>query len=101
MINFMAQSSSWDFSLANYNAVWAFLVQFGLLLFSLMIGNVLRRKVRLFRTGQVPSALLGGALLLIVNLIVKQFGFDLVDNQLMQVITYHCLAIGFAAMSLK
>ena len=101
MFNFLTQSSSWDFSLANYGAVWAFMVQFGLLLFALMIGNVLRRKVKLFRTGQVPSALLGGALLLIVNLIVKQFGFDLVDNQLMQVITYHCLAIGFAAMSLK
>lgn len=94
-------TSSWDFSLANYGAVWAFLVQFGLLLFFLMIGNILRRKVKLFRTGQVPSALLGGVLLLLMNLLVKQFGFDLVDNQLMQVITYHCLAIGFAAMSLK
>ena len=31
----------------------------------------------------------------------KQFDFVLVDNRLMQVITYHCLAIGFAAMSLK
>lgn len=94
-------TSSWDFSLANYGAVWAFLVQFGLLLFFLMIGNILRRKVKLFRTGQVPSALLGGVLLLLMNLLVKQLGFDLVDNQLMQVITYHCLAIGFAAMSLK
>jgi len=33
--------------------------------------------------------------------VVKQFGFVLVDNRLMQVITYHCLAIGFAAMTLK
>ena len=97
----MIQNSSWDFTLANYNAVWAFMVQFGLLLLFLMIGNILRRKVKVFRTGQVPSALLGGVLLLLVNLLAKQFGGILVDTQMMQVITYHCLAIGFAAMSLK
>ena len=93
--------SSWDFTLANYGAVWAFLVQFGLLLLFLMMGNILRRTIPLFRKCLVPSALLGGALLLVVNIIGKQFGFVLVDNRLMQVITYHCLAIGFASMSLK
>ena len=93
--------SSWDFTLANYGAVWAFLVQFGLLLLFLMLGNILRRTIPLFRKCLVPSALLGGALLLVVNIIGKQFGFVLVDNRLMQVITYHCLAIGFASMSLK
>ena len=40
-------------------------------------------------------------LLLLVNVTGKQFGIELFDTQLMQVITYHCLAIGFAAMSLK
>ena len=93
--------SSWDFTLANYSAVWAFLVQFGLLFLFLLVGNILRRTIPLFRNCLVPSALLGGALLLVVNIICKQFDFVLVDNRLMQVITYHCLAIGFAAMSLK
>lgn len=97
----MILSASWDFSLENYDVVWAFLVQFGLLLLFLMIGNILRRKVSVLRTAQVPSALLGGLLLLFVNLFVKQFEGALVDNQVMQVITYHCLGIGFAAMSLK
>ena len=91
----------WDFTMANYNAVWSFLVQLGLLLIFLMIGNILRRTIPLFRKLLVPSALLGGTLLLVVNIICKQFGFALVDNRLMQIITYHCLAIGFAAMSLK
>ena len=92
---------SWDFTLANYGAVWAFLVQFGLLMMFLMLGNILRRTIPLFRKCLVPSALLGGGLLLIVDIICKQLGLILVDNRLMQVITYHCLAIGFAAMSLK
>ncbi|MBR5119683.1 MAG: hypothetical protein IKV02_01675 [Clostridia bacterium] len=91
----------WNFSLANYGPVWSFLVQLGLLMIFLLVGNTLRRKISLFRKCLVPSALLGGAVLLIVNIISKQVGFVLVDNRLMQVITYHCLAIGFAAMTLK
>lgn len=91
----------WNFSLANYGPVWSFLVQLGLLMIFLLVGNTLRRKIPLFRKCLVPSALLGGAVLLIVNIISKQVGFALVDNRLMQVITYHCLAIGFAAMTLK
>ncbi len=92
---------SWDFTMANYDAVWSFLVQLGLLLIFLMLGNILRRKIPLFRKILIPSALLGGTLLLLVNFICKQLGFTLVNNRMMQVITYHCLAIGFAAMSLK
>ena len=93
---------SWDFTLANYDAVWAFMIQLGLLLLFLMLGNTLRRKIPLFRNCLIPTALLGGVVLLGVNVICKRFlNFSLVDNRLMQVITYHCLAIGFAAMSLK
>ncbi|MBQ4612839.1 MAG: hypothetical protein IJB26_04775, partial [Clostridia bacterium] len=95
----MDHVTGWDFTLANYDAVWAFLVQLGLLLLFLVAGNILRRTIPLFRKCLIPSALLGGALLLIVDIICKQLGVILVDNRLMQVITYHCLAIGFAAMS--
>ena len=94
-------TSNWDFTLANYDAVWAFPVQLGLLLLFLMLGNILRRKIPLFRNCLIPSALLGGGILLLVDIVANQFGFVLVDNRQMQVITYHCLAIGFAAMSLK
>jgi len=93
--------ASWDFTLANYDAVWAFMVQLGLLLLFLMLGNILRRTIPAFRKCLIPSALLGGAVLLIADILCKWFGFTLVDNRLMQVITYHCLAIGFAAMTLK
>ena len=97
----MDHASGWDFTLANYDAVWEFLVQLGLLLLFLVMGNILRRTIPLFRKCLIPSALLGGGLLLVVDIICKQCGVTLVDNRLMQVITYHCLAIGFAAMSLK
>ena len=100
-MKYMDHVSSWDFSMANYDAVWSFLVQLGLLLLFLMLGNIVRRTVPLFRKCLIPSALLGGGLLLAVDIIAKELGFELVDNRLMQVITYHCLAIGFAAMTLK
>ena len=91
----------WNFSLANYGPVWSFMVQLGLLMIFLLVGNIMRRKIPFFRKCLVPSALLGGTVLLIVNVICKQFNFTLVDNRMMQVITYHCLAIGFASMTLK
>lgn len=103
MLNFFAISnvSSWDFTLANYGQVWKFLVQLGLLLIFLLIGNILRNSIPFLRKALIPTALLGGLLLLSVDLILQAFDFYLVDNRIMQVITYHGLGIGFAAMSLK
>ena len=92
---------NWDFSLANYGEVWAFMVQLGLLLLFLLGGNILRRTIPLFRKCLVPSALLGGGLLLAVDVGLKYLGITLVNNHVMQVVTYHCLALGFAAMGLK
>ena len=92
---------SWDFTLANYGDVWAFMVQIGLLLIFMLIGNLLRNVVPFFRKCLIPSALIGGGLLLGADILCKQFGFTLVDNRIMQVITYHGLGIGFAAMGLK
>ena len=100
-MNTMLLSASWNFTLANYDVVWGFMVQLGTLLLFLMMGNILRRKVKILRTAQVPSALLGGALLLVTSIVARRLGVHIVNSQVMQVITYHCLAIGFAAMSLK
>lgn len=105
-------TSGWNFSAidragspGNYDAVWGFIVQLGLLLLFMLVGNVLRRKIPFFRKCLVPSALLGGTVLLIINIVSKHIGVNggegILDNQLMQIITYHSLAIGFAAMTLK
>ncbi len=93
--------TNWDFSLANYSGVWYFLVEMGLLLLFLLIGNTLRNLVPLFRNCLIPSALIGGVLLLICNMVAKCFDVTLVDKHLMQVVTYHGLGLGFAAMTLK
>ena len=68
----MNPTLNWDFTLANYGPVWSFMVQIGLLLIFLLLGNLLRRTIPLFRKYLIPSALLGGGMLLIVDIIAKQ-----------------------------
>ncbi len=95
---------SWDFTLANYDSVWKFMVVVGILLISLLIGNILRNVVPFLRKGLIPSALIGGLVLMIVNLLLKLFHVELITEDvrsILQVITYHGLGIGFVAMTLK
>lgn len=92
----------WDFSLKSYDSAWAIVVQLLLLLGFLFLGNIIRRSIPFLRKAYVPSALIGGLILLLFNILCKNvFGFALIDQQVMQVITYHSLAIGFIAMTLK
>lgn len=100
-MNTMQALGSWDFTLANYDSVWSGLIQAGLLLIALLLGNILRNVIPAFKKGLIPSALIGGTLLLLLEIFCNKLGFNLIDNRTMQVITYHGLGIGFAAMSLK
>ena len=100
MIN-LFYAANWDFSMANYDVVWSFLVQMGLVLIFLLIGNLLRTVVPFLRKSLIPSALIGGLLLLILNIILGLFDVTLIDKSAMQLITYHGLGIGFIAMTLK
>ena len=100
-MKFLLFAKDWDFTLANYDAVWALVVQIGLLLLFLLLGNLLRTVIPFLRKGLVPSALIGGLLLFLVDFILSFFDINLVDQKVMQVITYHGLGIGFIAMTLK
>lgn len=94
----------WDFSLNNFDSVWKLAVQILLLLGFLVLGNMLRRSIPFLRKSFIPSALIGGILLVLVNLFIKWVSptdFELIDREIMKVITYHALAIGFIATTLK
>lgn len=90
--------------------VWSWLLLFAVLLGSLLIGNTLRRKIPLLRNSLIPTSVIGGAVLLVVAAIHKlvtgtvmfdtaPFGYNGTLN--LEVITYHSLALGFIASSLK
>ncbi|MCQ2088280.1 MAG: hypothetical protein MJZ37_09500 [Bacilli bacterium] len=95
---------SWNFSIDNYAAVWAAMIQLFILIAFVLVGNILRRVIPFLKKSYIPSSLIGGLLLFIINLICKAVSkgsFLLVNPDLMKITTYHALAIGFIAMSLK
>lgn len=92
----------WSFDLSQYESVWKLVIQFSILLVALIIGNTLRRLIPFLSKAFIPSALIGGLLLFLLNtFIYVVFKIDLVDERIMQIITYHALGFGFVAMSLK
>jgi len=89
----------WEFELNTFD-VWLYI---GIIVVVFLIANVLRRKVGFIRKSLIPTAVIGGLLILIL----KSFGlFDLfidVDkmNEFMEAITYHALGLGVIALTLK
>ena len=78
---------------------WAWLIQLFLIIAALLVANLIRCNVPLFRRSLLPSALLAG--LLILCLKPLNFFNELVDRHVMEIITYHALGLGFVAMALK
>ena len=94
----------WDFE------VWGGINLVAILLLGLLCANLLKRKVKILRQSLIPTSVLGGLLLLLISLVYENiFGKDLFDTSffggngvsLLEMITYHSLAIGFIATSFK
>lgn len=79
--------------------VWHAIVQFIIVAVAVLFGNILRRKVKILKRSLMPSALLGGLIILLLKL-WPAFN-DIIDKRMMEVVTYHTLALGFIAMSLR
>ncbi len=79
--------------------VWAFLGQLAIVFIAMLVGNVLRTQIPFLRRLYIPSAIIGGFLVLIIKQIPAVE--SLIDNATMEIVTYHCLGFGFAAMALK
>ena len=80
-------------------SAWAWLIQFFIIVVALLVANLVRCNVPLFRRSLLPSALLAG--LLILCLKPLNVFSTMVDKHMMEVITYHALGLGFVAMALK
>lgn len=85
-----------DYSAANVE-LWSPMVQVGVIALVLLLANVLRRKIPMVRKSLMPTAVLGGFLLLIFEYI----GIVNVSIDFLEIMTYHTLGIGFIAMSLR
>ena len=92
------------------SSVWNFILLLTLLLGSLMIANIFKRRVPFLKNSLIPNSVLGGIIILVVEWIYmlisgKQFFdsgmFGHGGHDMLEIITYHCLALGFIASSLK
>lgn len=84
--------------LSGYN-VWRILVQIGIIFGAILLGNTLRRKIKFIRNSLLPSSVIGGVIIFILKFI--PFVNDFIDADFMEVLTYHCLGLGFIALTLK
>jgi ESS family glutamate:Na+ symporter len=85
-----------DFSAAN-TGLWSFILQLGAIAGVLLVANILRRKLPLVKKTLLPTAVLAGFLLLLLRLC----GLNMVHVQTLEMITYHGIALGFIALSLR
>jgi len=82
--------------------VWSFVITMTLLFVSMIIANILRNTIPALRRLMIPSSVLGGFLLLIVNTFCKNvLDIQLYQTSLLEVLTYHGLGLGFSAMALR
>lgn len=94
----------WDFN------VWATVNLYAVLLGSLLIGNMLKKGILILRNSLIPTSVLGGGILIIIAAIYKGVtGNVMFDTALfggdgtakLEILTYHTLALGFIASTLK
>ena len=88
--------------------VWSFVLLLTLLLGSLLVANVFKRKIPFLKHSLVPNSVLGGIIILLVEWLYRLFSgnhlfeagiFGTNGNDILEIITYHCLALGFIASS--
>ncbi len=94
----------WDYN------VWGTFLLFAVLLCSLLVGNILKKSIPLLRDSLIPTSVLGGVLLVIVAAVYKWITGDVMFDTAffggdgttkLEIITYHSLALGFIASTLK
>jgi len=85
-----------NFSASNIT-LWDAVIQFGIISAIMLAANVLRRKVAFIRKSLAPTAVLGGFLALLLRIL----GLVKLDSEFLEILTYHTIAIGFIALSLR
>ena len=85
-----------DFSSSN-TSLWSFMIQLGIIAGIVLVANILRRKIGFVRKTLMPTAVLAGFLLLVL----RALGFEYINRETLEVLTYHGIALGFIALSLR
>ncbi len=89
----------WEFEISFYESF----MLLGILIVVFLLANVIRRKVGFIRNSLLPTAVIGGILMLVLKILPVFDGIlnDADNNHFLEAITYHTLALGFIAIALK
>lgn len=85
-----------DYSAANVQ-LWNGIIQLGYIAAAILLCNRLRNRVEFIRKAMMPVAVMAGFILMIL----KNLGIVAIDNSFMEFLTYHGIALGFIAMSIR
>ena len=80
-------------------STWFLLVQIGIISLAVLLGNTLRRKVTLIKNSLLPTSVIAGIIIFGLKFVPKVS--DFINSDFMEILTYHCLGLGFIALSLK
>ena len=81
---------------------WHFILVIAAIFVALMLANALINLIKPLKKSLIPSPVLGGFLLLLFLSVYKWItGKALFNSFILEMITYHCLGLGFVATSLK
>lgn len=85
---------------------WHLIVMFAIVALMLLLANIIRRKVKIFRHLLFPTAIIAGFIGLGLKYLIFAFdvridGVLILNNEFLESITYHTIALGFIAMGLK
>ena len=94
----------WDYS------VWSGLNLAAVLLLSLLVANILKKSIKFLQASLIPASVIGGCVLIVVAGVYKRctgevmfdtafFGGN--GTEVLEIITYHTLALGFIASAFK
>ena len=83
----------WDYE-ASY-----FIIQIGIILVAIMTSNVIRRKIKFVRNSLLPTSVIAGLLIFSLKFIPVVGKY--INTDFMEILTYHCLGLGFIALTLK
>lgn len=85
-----------DYSAAN-SGMWSLIITLGLLALALGISLILRAKIPAIRRMMMPTAVLAGFILLFF----KEVHLVELNTDILEMLVYHTIAMGFIAMSLR
>ena len=94
--------------------VWPVIMFVAVIMGGLLVGNTLKRYIPFLKKSLIPVSVIGGIFLLFISSVLKFTTGEYLFNlpifcegssmsgiEMLEIMTYHCLAIGFIAMTLR